>query len=242
MAIKLGSTLKEYLEDYIKGREGANGADTYAEYKRERGYTHEEDYHRAMSEALRRAQMSAYGRQSEATRVSGLSGGYGEYLGLLNKDALERTEESLRAERDKTARTAYRGYLGYLDSYGRQQDSLKNRISEHLVSIMAYNPERIYRYAVGQGLNKEAAVATVGAVQELTRGKIKKEIIDMIQGLRITPEAAADRARQYGLPEEDINEILEYTKGYRENYTEYSKELLEKLLSMGAPTTESYKK
>ena len=241
MAVKKGRSLEEYLRDYIKGREVSNSADTYAEYKRERGYNHEAEYQRAMTEALARAQRSAYGQENEAARVSGLTGGFREYLDTKGKESLTSALASLEEKRAKGAREAYRGYLGYLDSYGKNQDRIRFNVINHLSKNEVYSPELIYRYAIGAGLSEETAVQTVGDVQVSTRDKIRTKLIDMIQSLSITPEAAAERAREYGLPEEDVQFILESTKDYHQNYTEYSEEVLEELLKRGTGLTPSFR-
>lgn len=242
MAHKTGTSLEEYLRDYIKGREVSNCADTYAEYKRERGYSHEEDYHRAMTEALARAERSAYGRENEAAGARGITGGFSKYLATRGKESLTAALTELEQKRERGASEAYRGYLGYLDGYGKNQDKIRFNVINHLSKNEVYSPELIYRYAIGAGLSEEAAIQTVGDVQVSTRDKIRTRLIDMIHSLTITPEAAAERAREYGLPDEDIRYILESTKGYHENYTEYSEELLNEILKRGQGLTPTFSK
>lgn len=240
MSTKDKSGLEAFLEEYLKNREVTNGPDSFETYKRERGKTYDADYRAAVTRALNEGKVSEYGKAGEAMRAGGLSGGYREYMEMRQADSLGRTLDTLAEERDKSAASAKRGYIAYLNSYDKKQESLKARVVTRLVKDEVYDPDTIYTRAIEAGLNPKEASAVIGSVRSGTRDAVMKRLLDMIYALTITPEGAVATAEEYGLPQEDIDYIREAGEKYRENYEDYSEELLAAIEARGSKSTGSH--
>ena len=240
MAIKGSLELEKFLEDYIKNREISNGPDSFEIYKRERGKDYDRAYTRAINEAYSKGRVSNYGAKAEAILDRGINGGYLSHLEAKRGEEYRDSVRELTDKRDEEMASAKRGYLAYLDTYGRRQDRIRNSLVVRLIENEVYDPEDIYRHAINAGLNPKEATATIGFVQSGTRSAIKKQLLDMIFNLTITPEDAAARAAEYGLPKEDIDYILEETEKYREYYEKYASGVIKDLEDEGFKSTGSY--
>lgn len=240
MAIKGKTELEKFLKEYIKNREISNGPDSFETYKRESGKEYDQAYSRAMNEALVKGRVSKYGAGAEAVLDKGISGGYLSHLEAKRGDEYQERVREITDARDESMAQAKRGYLSYLDTYGRKQDRIRNSLVVRLIEDEVYDPNDIYEHAINAGLNLKEATATIGFVQSGTRSAIKKRLLDMVFNLTISPEDAAARAAEYGLPKEDIDYILEETKKYRQYYKDYADGVIAGIEDEGSKSTGSY--
>jgi len=236
-------TIKDFLETYIRNKEIKNRPTSYGDYLRSTNRNFEKDYKDARLTAALSAKLSggSHGTVKESLASRGLTtSGYAEHLARGAEEKFKSTTLELAKKRDAEERSARSGYLKYLSEYDAKQRNLKNKVVSALVKGEIIDTGAAYLYGIEAGLTpEEAESASRNAYTQLRRALRLKVISEMFKH-NISPESAADYARELGLREEDALDIAKIAKDYMHNSDAYSKEYLEYIESIGNKNTGSY--
>lgn len=240
---KKKTNLEDFLDSYIKNREIKNRALSYGDYLRNTNGEYKSGYYKGrLSAAIdRKSADRKYGASRESLASSGLIGsGYAEHLksltGAKYKSSITSLDEQLKSNEAK----AKSGYYKYLSDYDASQTALKGKVLESLIGNEVINTDEAYDYAISAGLAPEAAAATSQSAHNEVRKRLRLKVISDMFKRELSPELAADYARELGLGDEDAEDLAKIAEKYRNDFDGFSKEYLEYLESVGNKTTGTY--
>lgn len=236
-------TIKDMLKTYIRQAELKNRPTTYGDYLRSTNRNFDKEYKAGRLGAAISAKLStpSHGATRESLATRGLANsGYAEHLARAAKEKYKSTALELAEKRDADEKSARSGYLRYLDEYEGKQRTLKDKVVSDLVKGEIIDTGAAYFYGIEAGLApEEAASASRNAYTQVRRALRLRVISEMFKH-NISPESAADYARELGLSEDDALDIARIAKDYTHNNDAYSKEYLEYIESIGNKNTGSY--
>lgn len=242
---KSAGTLEQFFDDYIRNREIKNRAMSYEEYMRREGADYESAYRSGKEGAAleRKKSYDAYGAEVEKLSDLGLSGGgYAEYMGIRADSEHSKKLDRLEEKRDDSARVTRGGYLDYLGSYTASQDRIKERVIRQLTQNEILDTEQAYKHAIDAGLEPTAARAATQSAWDATREKVRTRIISLVYDRELSPKQAANYAKEIGLPDEDVDQIMSLTKDFRFSLSQLSQSYLNFLERRASQATDTYGK
>ena len=229
--MKIASTLDEILKRRKKSRSGENEPDTYEEYKRKQGLSDPDGFTNAVNSlyASTRRDLSTYGAKSRKIGNKGLqNSGYAEYINDLADKKFNSGLSAIKdnyAEREEKASI---GYQGYLESFKKQENSLKNKVLSHLVKNNVVDLDTAISYAMGAGLSQSAAEQIGKNAYEITKKRVFENILEQTVSLGLDKEGARMLAVKMGVSDADaesfadeIDELLKYYGNISDGYLEY---------------------
>ena len=235
----MGTTLKSFLDEYLKDEAKKNAKKSYAEWLVDRGSTAKDDYISAAASARIDAMRSkpSYGAMGESLASRGLSdSGYAAYLEKKKENRAAEINEALRKDYSIATAEQKGEYFDYSKQYDENADRLGSSVIEALKKSKTLSYEDAYLYAVNLGLSKENAAAAAKSGVEAARNIVKGEVVDKIISKRLTYDETKSLATGLGLEEEDAKRLGEFAKLYSgywrkgdKNYSEYLRKKLKEL-------------
>jgi hypothetical protein len=230
--VKISTTLDDILKKQSGTSEKNNAPDTYEEYVRKNGLYNTRGYANAAANlyASTRRDLSSYGINNRKINNKGLqNSGYAAYIDDLAEEKLASGLASIRNNYDNLKSEAAGEYRGYLESYMKNQESIKNKVLTHLTRADAIDLNTAIAYGISAGLTRENAEAVGKAAYESTRSKVFNSILSDVVSLGLDSEGARMLAIKRGVSEADADAFAAEIKEMLDHYGTLSEEYLEYL-------------
>ena len=232
--MNVATTLDDILKNNRGGSTKENKPDTYEEYVRKNGLYNPRGYTNAVNTlyASTRRDLSSYGFNNREISNKGLqNSGYAAYIDKLADNKLASGISSIKDNYAKLGTKAASSYSDYLDSYRKNQNSIKSSVMSQLTKGDAVDLNTAIAYGISAGLTKENAEAVGRAAYEETRSRIFSSILNDVVSLGLDSEGARMLAIKRGVTEEDatlfaseIAEMLDHYGNVSEDYLKFLEE------------------